>query len=62
MLERTGTRWAPWTVIDGNNKKAARIAALAAIADTLEGNCPVKPPAADPEVEAIARAAFGKDG
>lgn len=62
MLERTSTRWAPWTVIDGNNKKAARIAALTAIADALEGNCPLKPPAADPEVEALARAAFGKDG
>ena len=28
MFERTGTRWAPWTVIDGNDKKSARIAAL----------------------------------
>jgi hypothetical protein len=49
-------------VIDGNSKKAARIAALTAIADALEGNCPLKAPAADPEVEALARAAFGKDG
>ena len=61
MLERTSTRWAPWTVIDGNNKKSARIAVLTAIADVLEGNCPAKPPKADPEVEALARAAFGKD-
>jgi polyphosphate kinase 2 (PPK2 family) len=62
MLARTSTRWAPWTVIDGNTKKSARMAALAAIADALEGNCPPKAPAADPEVEALARVAFGKDG
>ncbi|HEX8579890.1 MAG TPA: polyphosphate kinase [Allosphingosinicella sp.] len=62
MLERTNTRWAPWTVIDGNNKKAARIAALTAIAEAIEGNCPAKPPSADPEVAALARQAFGKEG
>ena len=28
MFDQTDTRWAPWTVIDGNDKKAARIAAL----------------------------------
>src|SRR3546814_10708413 len=27
MLARTNSHWAPWTVIDGNNQKAARIAA-----------------------------------
>jgi polyphosphate kinase 2 (PPK2 family) len=59
MLERTSTRWAPWTVIDGNNKKAARIAALTAIAEAMEGTCPAKPPKADPEIEALAREAFG---
>jgi polyphosphate kinase 2 (PPK2 family) len=62
MFERTDTRWAPWAAIDGNNKKAARIAALSAVADTLEAACPLKPPKADPEVEALARQAFGKDG
>jgi polyphosphate kinase 2 (PPK2 family) len=61
MFERTSTRWAPWTVIDGNNKKAARIAALAAVADALEAAVPLKPPEAAPEVEALARQAFGKD-
>jgi polyphosphate kinase 2 (PPK2 family) len=59
MFERTDTRWAPWRVIDGNNKKAARIAALTAVADALEAACPVQPPAADPEVERLAREAFG---
>jgi len=60
MFERTNTRWAPWTVIDGNNKKAARIAALTAVAEALEAACPAKPPEADPEVEKLAREAFGE--
>jgi polyphosphate kinase 2 (PPK2 family) len=59
MFERTDTRWAPWTAVDGNNKKAARIAALTAVAESLEAACPVAPPDADPEVEALAREAFG---
>jgi AMP-polyphosphate phosphotransferase len=58
MFERTDTRWAPWKAIDGNNKKAARIAALTTVAEALEAACPVKPPEADPEVLAIAHAAF----
>lgn len=61
MLERTHTRWAPWTVIDGNNKKAARIAALTAVAEALEAACPLKLPEADPEIERLAREAFGRD-
>jgi polyphosphate kinase 2 (PPK2 family) len=59
MFERTSTHWASWTVIDGNNKKAARIAALTAVAEALEAGCPAEPPAADPAVEALARDAFG---
>src|SRR3546814_3884403 len=35
MLARTNSHWAPWTVIDGNNQKAARIAALESIAEQL---------------------------
>jgi AMP-polyphosphate phosphotransferase len=62
MLERTNTQSAPWHVIDGNNKKAARIAALTAVAEALEAACPPEPPEADPEVLALARSAFGKDG
>jgi AMP-polyphosphate phosphotransferase len=60
MFVRTDTRWAPWTVIDGGNKKAARIAALTAVADALEAAVPMDPPKANPEVEALARQAFGK--
>ena len=33
MFAQTDTRWAPWQVIDANDKQAARIAALTAIAD-----------------------------
>ena len=59
MFERTDTRWAPWKAIDGNNKKAARIAALTAVAEALEAACPPKPPEPDPEVARLAREAFG---
>lgn len=62
MLAHTSTRWAPWQVIDGNNKKAARIAALTTIADALERAVPLKPPSASAELEEITRAAFQKDG
>jgi len=58
MFERTDTGAAPWHVIDGNNKKAARIAALTVVADTLAANVPMDPPALDPEFERIAREAL----
>jgi len=57
MFARTSTGAAPWVVIDGNDKKAARIAALTAIADALEARVPMDPPVLDPAVEAAARAA-----
>ena len=62
MFERTDTRWAPWTVVDGNNKKAARIAALTAVADALEAAVPMKPPERSAEIDALARKAFKEDG
>jgi polyphosphate kinase 2 (PPK2 family) len=62
MFANTDTSWAPWTVIDGNNKKAPRIAALTAIAERLEGAVPMTPPEADPAVLALAREAFGGKG
>ena len=62
MFARTDTRWAPWRVIDGNDKKAARIAALTLIADTLEADVSMVPPEPSHEIEALARQAFGKDG
>ncbi len=59
MFARTDTRWAPWRVIDGNNKKAARIAALTHIADSLAAKVTMTPPVVNPEVIELARAAFG---
>lgn len=59
MFAQTDTRWAPWTVIDGNNKKAARIAALAHVADRLEAVVPMTPPDLDPAVAKLAGKAFG---
>lgn len=44
MFARTDTATAPWCVIDGNDKKAARIAALTYIADRLEAQVPMDPP------------------
>lgn len=58
MFARTDTAAAPWTVIDGNHKKPARLVALEAIADRLEAGVPMEPPALDPAFEARARAAL----
>ena len=60
MFERTDTRWAPWTVIDGNDRKAARITALTAIADRLERRVDMTPPEADPELVKLAEEALGR--
>lgn len=59
MFRRTDTRWGPWQVIDGNNKKAGRIAALKHIAARLEAAVPMDPPRLDPELEKVARKALG---
>ncbi|SKB55540.1 polyphosphate kinase 2 family protein [Sphingopyxis flava] len=59
MFEQTDTRWAPWKVIDGNNKKSARIAALSHIAETLEAAVPMTAPERDPAVVKLAQKAFG---
>src|SRR3546814_12038714 len=48
MFEQTDTRWAPWKVIDGNNQKAPRIAALTHVAEALEAAVPMTPPDRDP--------------
>jgi len=59
MFEHTDTRRAPWKVIDGNDRKSARIAALTYIADMLEKHVPMDMPDADPAVVDLAREAFG---
>jgi AMP-polyphosphate phosphotransferase len=60
MFAETDTRWAPWAVIDGNNKKAARIAALTHIADALEARVPMHEPTLDPAFAKLANAALGR--
>jgi polyphosphate kinase 2 (PPK2 family) len=62
MFAHTNTRWAPWHAIDGNNKKAARIAALTVIADALEKAVPMRPPEPAAEIMQLAQEAFGKRG
>ncbi len=59
MFARTDTRAAPWQVIDGNDKKAARVATLTYIADRLEEHVSMAPLAIDPAVAALASAEFG---
>jgi AMP-polyphosphate phosphotransferase len=59
MFARTDTRWAPWHVIDGNDRQAGRIAALTCICEALERNVPMDMPEADPVVVELARDAFG---
>ena len=59
MFTQTNTRWAPWKVIDGNNKKAGRIAALTYIVQALERAVPMIPPELDPAVAKLAAKAFG---
>ena len=59
MFEKTDTKQAPWKVIDNNNRKAGRIAALTYVAERLEKLVPMDFPAPDPEVIKLAREAFG---
>ena len=59
MFEKTDTKRAPWHVIDNNNRKAGRIAALTYIAERLEKLVPMDMPEADPQVVALAHQAFG---
>lgn len=59
MFGKTDTRWAPWHVIDGNNRKSARIDALTRIVEALEKHVPMDMPAADPTLIELAREAFG---
>jgi len=61
MFKETDTRWAPWAVFDGNDKKAARIAVLNHIAEKLERAVPEDLPEIDPELLGMAKAAIGYD-
>ncbi len=60
MFKLTDTRWAPWIIVDGNNKKSGRIAALTAIADALEAKVTMEPAPLDPAFEGMARKALSQ--
>ena len=62
MFAATDTRWAPWTVIDGNSKKAARISALTRVAEQLTAALPAEPPPLRPEMEQLAQRMLQKRG
>lgn len=55
MFALTDSHWAPWTIIDGNDKKSARIAALSRVAEALEAALPHGPPPIRPEMAQKAR-------
>ncbi|MEH3106238.1 MAG: polyphosphate kinase [Sphingomonas fennica] len=59
MFARTDTAAAPWVVIDGNDKKAARLAALEAVADRLQAAVPMDPPPLSNELRRLAREELG---
>lgn len=59
MFKRTHTHWAPWTVIDGNNQKAARIAVLTHVIAELEASVPQEFPDANPAIVALAQRTIG---
>ena len=46
ILAQTDTRWAPWSMIDANDRDAAQVAGLTAIAAGLEKALPQSPPEA----------------
>ena len=53
LFALTDTRWAPWRVIDANDKCAARIAALTVLADAFDKAIPSEPPATGETVVAF---------
>ena len=60
MFINNDTRWAPWKIIDGNDKKAARLAILEYVADQLEVHVPTDFPEVDEELSQMATEAFGE--
>jgi polyphosphate kinase 2 (PPK2 family) len=59
MFSRTHTDVAPWTIVNGNKKKAARLAVLRVVHDSLRRAVPSEPPAASDEIWRLARQIFG---
>ena len=61
MFERTHSEVGPWTIINGDKKKGARLAVLRAVYDSLRPTIPPEPPEASDQVMQAARAAFYPD-
>lgn len=59
MFDHCDTRWAPWKVIDGSDKRSCRIAALTAVAEAFRKAMPADPPAEDERIAMLAREKFG---
>lgn len=59
MFRATDRKEAPWHIVDNNNRKAGRIAALTYVADRLEALVPLDFADADPVVVKLAHDAFG---
>ena len=60
MFARTDTAWAPWAVIDGNDRRAARIRTLTHVVEHMEARLDMSPPDADPDLVALAEKALGR--
>lgn len=45
LFAHTNTRWAPWSVIDGNDRVGGCISALTTVCDLMEKAMPAAPPA-----------------
>ncbi len=61
MFDRCSTEVAPWTVIDGTDKKTARIKGLEAIVAALSQDVDLRYPEVPEEVLRVAEEALGKD-
>jgi polyphosphate kinase 2 (PPK2 family) len=44
LMRHSDTRWSPWRTIDGNDDRAAAVAALEAVADAWAKAMPAEPP------------------
>jgi len=62
MFDRTSTRHAPWTVIQGDRKWIARVKALDVIARVLARGVNLRPPAVNPRVKREAEALLRREG
>jgi AMP-polyphosphate phosphotransferase len=60
MLAKTDKPHARWSVFDGNNQKAARIAALEHVVKELESSVPQVFPETDAEILKLAKSAFSR--